>query len=310
LAGDRLQLPNLIIAGVGKSGTTSLFHYLAQHPDICRSVVKESDYFSPLIYGHPVQPLAEYARSFAHCGCEQYRLEATPAYCDGGKAVITAIQATLPDVRVIINLRDPAERLWESFWYMKSKRLLDEALTFEQYLETSERLHAEGIDTREENRYHRLSRGFYSEYLGDWMEAFGDRLKIVFFERLVTEPRSVVEELCKWLGIDPIPASSFHYGHHNPTYEHRSRRLKSLAFAVRGAGDQLFRRHPAVKAGLRALYLNVNGRAQHKPLTPQVRQRLQQIFQPYEEPLATLLVGRGFALPSWLAAPGKARAAR
>ena len=45
------RLPNLVIAGVPKAGTTSLFNYLAQHPDICPSDVKETRYFEPLRYG-------------------------------------------------------------------------------------------------------------------------------------------------------------------------------------------------------------------------------------------------------------------
>jgi hypothetical protein len=42
------RLPNLVIAGVGAAGTTSLFYYLIQHPDICGSNVKEVRYFTPV----------------------------------------------------------------------------------------------------------------------------------------------------------------------------------------------------------------------------------------------------------------------
>ncbi len=65
---DAERLPNLIIAGVGKAGTTSLFWYLSQHPGICASDVKEIQYFTPLSEGDGVlPPLSEYARHFAAC---------------------------------------------------------------------------------------------------------------------------------------------------------------------------------------------------------------------------------------------------
>src|SRR3712207_9448996 len=63
---DRARLPNLIIAGVGKGGTTSLFRYLGQHPQVCASRVKELRYFQSLRYGEPMAPLDQYTRHFAH----------------------------------------------------------------------------------------------------------------------------------------------------------------------------------------------------------------------------------------------------
>src|SRR5688500_8554449 len=62
----RMRLPNLIIAGVPKGGTTSLFRYLAQHPDICAARNKELRYFDAVRYGEPVAPLSSYAEHFGH----------------------------------------------------------------------------------------------------------------------------------------------------------------------------------------------------------------------------------------------------
>jgi hypothetical protein len=50
-------LPNLLLAGVPKAGTTSLFRYLEQHPDICSSSDKEIGYFNPLRHGGTLGPL-------------------------------------------------------------------------------------------------------------------------------------------------------------------------------------------------------------------------------------------------------------
>ena len=49
--------PNLVIAWVSKAGTTSMFHYLGQHPDVGTSDVKEVRYFTPLRYGEELEPI-------------------------------------------------------------------------------------------------------------------------------------------------------------------------------------------------------------------------------------------------------------
>src|SRR4051794_6897093 len=78
------RLANLVVIGVNKAGTTSLFDYLGRHPDIGLSDVKELRYFSPLRYGESLEPLASYAEHFDHCLQERYAVEATPSYFYGG----------------------------------------------------------------------------------------------------------------------------------------------------------------------------------------------------------------------------------
>lgn len=86
------RLPNLVIAGVGGAGTTSLFSYLIQHPDICGASVKEVRYFTPIKYGHSLADLASYAHYFSHCADEKYLVESTPGYFYGGEALTSAMR--------------------------------------------------------------------------------------------------------------------------------------------------------------------------------------------------------------------------
>ena len=87
------RLPNLVIAGVGKAGTTSLFWYLSQHPDICASHEKEIRYFAALTEGgSELPPLESYAAHFRHCRGERYALEASPQYFHGGARVVAAVR--------------------------------------------------------------------------------------------------------------------------------------------------------------------------------------------------------------------------
>jgi hypothetical protein len=115
------ELPNLLILGVPKAGTGSLFSYLRQHPDICPSTEKEVGFFSPLLKPNGVLPNVEsYREYFAHCSSERYRLEATPNYCLGHDRVLQAIKRTLRDPRIIITLRDPVDRLWSAYTFQRS----------------------------------------------------------------------------------------------------------------------------------------------------------------------------------------------
>ena len=78
------RLPNLVIAGVSRAGTTSLFRYLAQHPDVGTSDVKELRYFSAVRHGQPLEPLDMYAAHFKAC-TQAFAVEATPGYFYGGE---------------------------------------------------------------------------------------------------------------------------------------------------------------------------------------------------------------------------------
>ena len=133
---DAERLPNLIIAGVGKAGTTSLFWYLSQHPGICASDVKEIQFFTPLSEGDGVlPPLSDYARHFAAWIDQPYRLEASPQYFHGGKPIVDAMRETLDRPRVIVMFRDPVERLWSQYRFMRSRMAdLPDDMTFEAYV--------------------------------------------------------------------------------------------------------------------------------------------------------------------------------
>jgi hypothetical protein len=125
------RLPNLLIIGVTKAGTTSLFSYLAQHPDICASRRKETEYFSPLrtTPSSRLAPLDDYRRNFRHCQGQRFALEATPNYWYGAQQMVAAVERTLDDPHVVISLRDPVDRFWSEYRFMRSKGLLPHCLT-------------------------------------------------------------------------------------------------------------------------------------------------------------------------------------
>lgn len=299
--------PNVLVPGVTKAGTTSLFWYLAQHPDICASDEKEIDYFTPLRYGHePTRPLSVYDELFAHHNDEPYLLEASPRYFYGGPTLVARVHATLPDARLVFALRDPVDRMVSAFRYQRSRGLRPDAMTFDQFVDVCLRARASGEDRHEGRHLDRaLAVGRYSDYLPDWYAAYDpSRITIVFFEHLVADPETQMRRLCTWLDLDAEPAGRFDYTVRNRTVATRSHRIRGMAETLNARIGKSLRRLPAAKRLARAAYERLNGRpADRVSANPSTRARLQAFYAPANAELARLVVARGVdlqQLPAWL----------
>jgi Sulfotransferase domain len=296
------RLPNLIIAGLGKAGTTSLFWYLSQHPDICTSQVKEIRFFSAASEGGALPPIEEYAAYFKHCGDRRFVMEASPQYFHGGPPVIEAIRRSLDRPRVVLSLRDPIDRLWSQYRFAKTRMgPLPGSMTFDQYVDRSLQVRREGRPLTPANQpYWHLSGGFYVEHISAWLDAFGDDLRVVFFEQLTVDPATVVVELCRWLEIDGSPASRFTYSVENKTEQFRSRLLQRAALALNS--ERLLGSRRRLKAPLRRLYYGVNRKPPREHMSDEARRILQREFGPANDELSETLRNRGYTdLPDWLA---------
>ena len=144
-----MRLPNFFIVGAAKAGTTSLYHYLGQHPEIYMSPVKEPHYFCVEFREENVEPEArvtvakanreleqflngpmegqrfggtisrweDYVRLFANAGGAKAIGEATPAYLWSPGAA-AAIYEKIPHAKILILLRDPAERAFSHYHHL------------------------------------------------------------------------------------------------------------------------------------------------------------------------------------------------
>jgi hypothetical protein len=195
---------NLLLAGVSHSLAGTLADGLGRHPGICLSSSRRIDHFTPLRYGLGVEaPLEDYDRYFAGWGDERYRLENSPVYFDGGEDLVAAVARDLPDVRVLLLLRDPAQRLWTSYADKVCRGRLPAAMPYETFVDRCLALRASGSDRFEANRYFRtLGSGFYAEHLPAWLDTFAGRVRVVFAEHLALDPVGEVADVVQWLGLD------------------------------------------------------------------------------------------------------------
>ena len=295
------RLPNLVVVGVSKAGTTSLFEYLGRHPDVGLSDVKELRYFTPLRYGEPLPPAASYAEHFRHCRDQRYAVEATPGYFYGGRPLARAMRETCGSPRVVLSLREPGDRCWSWFRFVKSRLRIPRDLGFDDYLDRCEQLHRDGVDGRIENQaYWGLGGGCYAEWLDGWVEEFGSDLHVVFFDDLVHDPRVVMDGLFDWLGLDGQQAATAGLEAANRTEQYRNRTVQHLAVSVNRRGERFFRRHPRLKRGLRAGYYALNRAEPSETMSATARERLDVFYRPYNLRLTDQLTRLGLDLPaSW-----------
>lgn len=208
LSSSLRSLPNALMIGVQKGGTTSLYHYLLQHPLIFGSSKKEPGFFSK-----NYDRGESWYRSFF-----PLRLQVRP-----GAVVVEATTSSMshplaperafrhvPQARLIALLRDPVERAWSH--YHHTVRLGREHLPFDQAIWSEEermrdfwaRVEREPEIYDTFNYYSYLSRGLYSQQLRRWIEHFGrDRLLVLASEDLYRDPRGVTERAVRFLGLEP-----------------------------------------------------------------------------------------------------------
>lgn len=302
-AASEPALANLIIPGVKKAGTTSLFQYLAQHPDICTGTVKHTNFFRPLVTGGELPPISEYARYFSGCGDRKYRIEASTDYFSGGQRLTQALEEYLDEPRVIISLRDPVSRLWSHFKHKKREASRSVAgLSFDEYIDRCEEVERRHLAPVGNNRgYAALPRGRYIDFLYPWLNTFGPRLRIIFFEQWAKDPAAALRELCGWLEIDPSAVDSMDFEAKNPAGAYRSSRIAKLASMTGKLGGGALKQNPRVRAALRNTHDALNRQKTDESLDPATKDRLVGIYQESNRRLADELTKHGYDnLPGWL----------
>jgi Sulfotransferase domain len=295
---DTGRLPNLVIAGVSRAGTTSLFNYLSQHPEVGTSDIKELRYFSSVRHGDPLAPIEGYAAHFKGC-TQRYAMEATPGYFYGGEALAATMRVTCPSVRVLVSLRNPVDRCWSWFRFVKSRGRIPKDMTFSTYLDRCEDLRRQRLDgTIEQQPYWGLSGGCYADWFDGWVHELGDRFRASFFEDLQEDPAKAVRGHCDWLGIDSAVVNDFELSGTNRSQLYKNWLLQRGAVTLNRHGERFFRRHPALKDTLRTAYYAINQAPAPAQMTEPERERLTEFYRPHNTRLIDSLARLQLAMPA------------
>lgn len=245
----------IIIGGVTKAGTTSLFRYLSDHPDICGSDLKETCFFLDSDYPRPVKyrydgSLDRYLNYFNNCSEKPFRLEATPVYAYS-PGTPESIKQALKSVKIIFILRGPIDRLVSYYRFEKQGNVLPQDVTFDEYIE-QQLITDTTIDMPPHLRA--LEEGRYSLYLQQWFEVFSrEQIFVGDFNSLKNEPQSLLMQICTFIGIDSNFYNHYQFDIHHQTLSVRSQTLHGGYLTIK----KKFRRGIYNKPRIRAIFKNM-----------------------------------------------------
>lgn len=234
------RTPNFFLIGAVKSGSTSLYYYLNEHPDIYMSPIKEPHYFShtdmdfsefrpkikerisffdqrkylqssmkKLVHRAYLTSWVDYVQLFKNVKNETAIGEASTSYLWSASAA-KEIKDKIPEAKIIFILRNPIERTF-SHYLMDLKNGLTsrdflQALTEDNLVETP---------TWGKNSMY-LETGMYAKQVKRYMELFPEtQYKFILFDDFVSQPMSVIKEVYRFLGVDDSFVPNFTKKHNS-----------------------------------------------------------------------------------------------
>lgn len=254
-------LPDFLVIGTKRGGTTSLFNALRRHPDVAPMFPRVEDIKSPHYFEDEWERGETWYRSFfptrGHLDRSARRTGFRPVTGESSSYYLfhplasTRAAHTVPDAKVIVVLRDPVARAYSHYWERVRRGV--EPLSFADAIEAEPRR----LDGERErlildpsyvssayDSYSYLARGRYAEQLRPWMEWYPkSQLLVMGSEDLYREPETALTAVQEFLEL----------------------RVRDLAYPHRQTGDQ------------------------PKPIDPPLREELRDYFQPHNKELYDLV---------------------
>lgn len=206
-----MVMPNFLLIGAAKAGTTALYEALKEHPQVYMSPVKEPNFFAlegdPLKYAagtttpgyleQCITDLVTYQHQFQHVKDEIAIGEASPMYLYHPEAA-ERIQRYIPNVKLIVILRNPVERAYSNFLHHIRDGL-------EPFSDFKQALQAED-ERMQENwwwGFYYVDASLYCQQLQRYRHIFhSDQIKVVLYEDLKQNPTQLTTSLFEFLGVD------------------------------------------------------------------------------------------------------------
>lgn len=293
------RMPDFFIVGAPKCGTTAMYDYLRQHPDIFMPFHKEPLFFgSDLTRRYGAMSERDYLRLFAAAAPGQRVGEASAWYLFSMRAAVE-IAAASPSARIVAMFRDPVDVMYaqhSQLLFSEQEDITDfaDALDAEEDRATGRRLPPGPI--RPENLlYSRMVR--FADQLERYLDVFGrDRVHVIIHDDLRADQAGEYRRLLEFLDVEPGFAPEFVPSNENKRV--RNRRLQRLIWDPPLLRPLIpaIRRFPPAHA-LRARLLALNSRRVARPaMDPALRARLRAELRPEVERLGRLI---GRDLSAW-----------
>ncbi|MEX2596822.1 MAG: sulfotransferase domain-containing protein [Salibacteraceae bacterium] len=277
-----MQLPNTIIIGAPKSGSSSLYWWLSAHPEVCASKTKETHFFDDEVLprfnakANVIEhDLEKYAAYFSHCSPKaKVVMEATPIYLYQ-KNALNHLAEFNPKPRIILVLREPSQRAHSQFRFNKYRLgNVPFSKPYQDYLSETANTNSDPIE-----------RGKYMQYIDRWLEHFDkNHIHIIQLEKLQMERVSEMKRLASFLSIDDRFYDSFDFMKRNETRKMKSTKLHRLGLKVQPLVPRVLQDRVLVP-----LYLKLNSTAMPALTKSDLKQieEMKSLFKPHNESLAS-----------------------
>lgn len=220
------KLPNFFIVGAMRSGTTSLYYYLKQHPKIYMCPIKETNYFAKdidprqftrknkreslkvnigdyirenmpkTIHSAYVRDWRQYKSLFKNVNKEKATGECSPSYLFSDVSAKN-IKKIIPNAKIIIVLRNPLQRAYSHYKLEKQREFTN--LTFLEAVKEDRDKKVKGWGINQ--LYVEL--GLYYKQVKRYLSQFGkNQIKIFLYEELIENPNKLLKEIFKFLGVN------------------------------------------------------------------------------------------------------------
>lgn len=288
--------PDFIVAGAPKCGTTSLYHYLSQHPEIYLPDQKELHYFARQeLLAHTGGPGDEAAvrnvcRS-ASCYEDFFRPaedgqtigEVTPSYFVYPESADRILRDCGKEMKILVMLRNPVEKAYSQYLHLVKEGR--ETLPFPEALKAE----SERAGQRYNDFWRYTQSSMYADRMEYFLDSFGrDRVKVVLFEDFIADTGRELEKICEFIQVN----SSFEFDtsrKYNP-----SGVPMSETFARFISGDSAIKKiigyltPDLLKSGIYERVMRANTGKKPK-LSPETRGKLKTVFKPDIRQLESLL---------------------
>ena len=278
---------DLMIIGAQKAGTTSLQNYLNEHPEILGHPQIEFGFFKDdAMYANGYEK--EFSRHFTagNINTAKAVVAKNTGMYDSEKA-LERLRQHNPDCKLVFIVREPVSRAYSSYSMEKFNGLLTR-----DFSEIKDVIEEKRFDDMMYRFFIRL--GLYSEFLKSIYKFFPEnQIKIVLFEKLGKDPAGVCREIFQWLNIDPsfTPSTEKEY---NKTQKPKSvlvsnilMRLRSNDNVIKKVAKKVLPYKVFTRLGTFLIESNKSSK-RTKPISPEIKEYLQQFFAPYNKELEEL----------------------
>ena len=209
-----MKIPSFILAGSPKCGSTSLYYYLAEHPDIFMSQQKEIHYLTfdilnslnqgpkdKVVNSFHISNFKDYKNQFTKARNNQVIGEVSPSYINYPSQTIPKIKHHLGNPKLIFLIRDPIQRAFSNYLHLVREERED--LSFYDALQAEQ----ERMKNKYSDFWYYSFNSFYYEKIKAYDEAFDDIL-IITAEELKNNTLRTLSKIFKFIGVNDFAPSN------------------------------------------------------------------------------------------------------